>query len=385
MKLPSDVKFILDKIREYGYISFVVGGAVRDYLLGNKPTDFDISTSSPPEITKEIFKDFKTIDNGIKHGTVMVIINHRMYEITTFRSETTYEKFRKPKNVTFISDLYTDLSRRDFTINAICFYDKIYDYFDGQADIEKRIIRTVNDPMVRFEEDALRILRAIRFSSQLDFSIDNKTKNAIFKKKNNLSFISKERINIEIKKMFDGNIYRLKNFYSVFKIFIPSLKKKDFIFSIKMMKKEYSLELNLSLLLMNCFDAKEIISELKFSKQVSMMVLSIIETKNLDINDRIYDFRLLFNKYNYDTVIDILNFHHILYNKDYSFKLINNAFNSCFSIKQLQINGHDLIDLKITKNKRALILNEVLDLVMKDKLENNKEVLLNYIKEKSTE
>lgn len=385
MKLPSDVKFILDKIREYGYISFVVGGAVRDYLLGNKPTDFDISTSSPPEITKEIFKDFKTIDNGIKHGTVMVIINHRMYEITTFRSEATYEKYRKPKNVTFISDLYTDLSRRDFTINAICFYDKIYDDFDGQADIEKRIIRTVNDPMVRFEEDALRILRAIRFSSQLDFSIDNKTKNAIFKKKNNLSFISKERINIEIKKMFDGNIYRLKNFYSVFKIFIPSLKKKDFIFSIKMMKKEYSLELNLSLLLMNCFDAKEIISELKFSKQVSMMVLSIIETKNLDINDRIYDFRLLFNKYNYDTVIDILNFHHILYNKDYSFKLINNAFNSCFSIKQLQINGHDLIDLKITKNKRALILNEVLDLVMKDKLENNKEVLLNYIKEKSTE
>lgn len=385
MKLPSDVKFILDKIREYGYISFVVGGAVRDYLLGNKPTDFDISTSSPPEITKEIFKDFKTIDNGIKHGTVMVIINHRMYEITTFRSEATYEKYRKPKNVTFISDLYTDLSRRDFTINAICFYDKIYDDFDGQADIEKRIIRTVNDPMVRFEEDALRILRAIRFSSQLDFSIDNKTKNAIFKKKNNLSFISKERINIEIKKMFDGNIYRLKNFYSVFKIFIPSLKKKDFIFSIKMMKKEYSLELNLSLLLMNCFDAKEIISELKFSKQVSIMVLSIIETKNLDINDRIYDFRLLFNKYNYDTVIDILNFHHILYNKDYSFKLINNAFNSCFSIKQLQINGHDLIDLKITKNKRALILNEVLDLVMKDKLENNKEVLLNYIKEKSTE
>lgn len=385
MKLPSDVKFILDKIREYGYISFVVGGAVRDYLLGNKPTDFDISTSSPPEITKEIFKDFKTIDNGIKHGTVMVIINHRMYEITTFRSEATYEKYRKPKNVTFISDLYTDLSRRDFTINAICFYDKIYDYFDGQADIEKGIIRTVNDPMVRFEEDALRILRAIRFSSQLDFSIDNKTKNAIFKKKNNLSFISKERINIEIKKMFDGNIYRLKNFYSVFKIFIPSLKKKDFIFSIKMMKKEYSLELNLSLLLMNCFDAKEIISELKFSKQVSMMVLSIIETKNLDINDRIYDFRLLFNKYNYDTVIDILNFHHILYNKDYSFKLINNAFNSCFSIKQLQINGHDLIDLKITKNKRALILNDVLDLVMKDKLENNKEVLLNYIKEKSTE
>ncbi|MFA7366982.1 MAG: CCA tRNA nucleotidyltransferase [Bacilli bacterium] len=385
MKLPSDVKFILDKIREYGYISFVVGGAVRDYLLGNKPTDFDISTSSPPEITKEIFKDFKTIDNGIKHGTVMVIINHRMYEITTFRSEATYEKYRKPKNVTFISDLYTDLSRRDFTINAICFYDKIYDYFDGQADIEKGIIRTVNDPMVRFEEDALRILRAIRFSCQLDFSIDNKTKNAIFKKKNNLSFISKERINIEIKKMFDGNIYRLRNFYSVFKIFIPSLKKKDFIFSIKMMKKEYSLELNLSLLLMNCFDAKEIISELKFSKQVSMMVLSIIETKNLDINDRIYDFRLLFNKYNYDTVIDILNFHHILYNKDYSFKLINNAFNSCFSIKQLQINGHDLIDLKITKNKRALILNEVLDLVMKDKLENNKEVLLNYIKEKSTE
>lgn len=385
MNIPTDVEFVLNKIRENGFSSYIVGGAVRDYLLGNKPTDFDISTNATPLEIKEIFKNYKTIDNGIKHGTMMVIIKKKMYEITTFRSESSYEKHRKPASVTFIDDLYVDLSRRDFTINAICYYDKIYDYFNGQEDIKQKIIRTVNNPLIRFEEDSLRILRALRFSSTLNFSIEKKTKNAILIKKDNLRYISKERINSELTKILSGNVMLLKDFYDVFLVFIPNLSKNSFLKAIKLINNKYPVEVNLALLLMDYDSVNSILNDLKYPKTVIRSVYAItLESKKI-IEDNLYHIRLLFNKYNYDTVINVLNFHHIVNKKEYSFKNINNAYKSCWSLDKLDIDGNDLIRLNIPKKSRGILLNNILSLVMQDKLENKKEILIKYIKEKSTE
>ena len=165
--IPEGAKKILDTLHNAGFEAYVVGGCVRDSILSRKPMDFDITTSALPMEVKSLFK--RTIDTGIKHGTVTVMINKEGYEVTTYRVDGAYEDHRHPKDVTFTSNLLEDLKRRDFTINAMAYNDKdgLVDAFGGIEDLEKGIIRCVGDPMKRFEEDALRILRALRFSAQL--------------------------------------------------------------------------------------------------------------------------------------------------------------------------------------------------------------------------
>jgi len=195
---------IIEKIEKAGHEAYFVGGAVRDFLLGKEIDDVDIATSALPDEIQSIFP--KTVDVGIEHGTVLIIYEHESYEVTTFRTESEYENYRKPKEVHFVRSLLEDLKRRDFTMNAMAMTKngEIIDPFHGQDAIKNKIIKTVGLPEERFREDALRMMRAIRFVSQLDFQLDEKTYESICQNQHLLQHISVERILVEFEKLLQG-------------------------------------------------------------------------------------------------------------------------------------------------------------------------------------
>lgn len=228
LNLPQEVQIILSLLESAGHFAYCVGGAVRDSVMGTEPGDWDITTSALPSQTTEIFKDYKTIDTGLKHGTLTVIINHKPYEITTFRIDGEYGDNRHPQSVEFTNRLQDDLARRDFTINALAYNPKdgLVDYYDGQAHIYNSIIKTVGEPDKRFAEDGLRIMRALRFSSVLGFKIDEETASSIHKNKNLLKNISAERIAVELTKLLCGkNAFNvLMEYADVFAVIIPEIE-----------------------------------------------------------------------------------------------------------------------------------------------------------------
>ncbi|WP_288222498.1 CCA tRNA nucleotidyltransferase [uncultured Clostridium sp.] len=201
INIPKEVEFIINNFYKNGYEAYMVGGCVRDSLLGVNPKDYDITTSAKPEETISLFK--KTIPTGLKHGTITVLINNNPYEVTTFRTEGSYLDNRRPSSVDFVTDIKEDLSRRDFTINALAYNSTngLIDYFNGTNDLKNKIIRCVGNPDKRFKEDALRMLRAIRFSCQLSFDIEDNTYTAIKNNYKLIENISFERIRDEICKI----------------------------------------------------------------------------------------------------------------------------------------------------------------------------------------
>ncbi len=201
LAIPGQVEHIIEQLGENGYEAFAVGGCVRDLLLGRTPEDWDITTSARPEDVKRIFR--RTIDTGIEHGTVTVMIGETGYEVTTYRVDGEYEDHRHPKAVQFTAELVEDLRRRDFTINAMAYApgSGVIDVFSGREDMEKGMIRAVGVAHERFEEDALRMLRAVRFSGQLGFRIEGKTKQAICELAHTISHVSVERIRVELTKL----------------------------------------------------------------------------------------------------------------------------------------------------------------------------------------
>lgn len=201
IRLPEKVKFIIDKITEAGYEAYAVGGCIRDSILGRTPDDWDITTSARPEQVKALFR--RTIDTGIEHGTVTVMLEKEGFEVTTYRIDGEYEDNRHPREVIFTPDLVEDLKRRDFTINAMAYNETcgLVDVFGGMKDIEGKIIRCVGNAEERFTEDALRMMRAVRFSAQLGYEIEADTKAAIRKLAENLVHISAERIQTELVKL----------------------------------------------------------------------------------------------------------------------------------------------------------------------------------------
>ena len=201
IKLPSEVEEIVDMLNQAGHEAYIVGGCVRDSLMGRKPNDWDITTSAIPQAVKEVFP--KTYDTGLKHGTVTVRINEEYHEVTTYRTEGKYEDYRRPSTVEFVGDIKLDLGRRDFTINAIAYHPSqgFIDPYKGAEDIDKALLRSVRDPKERFTEDALRILRGIRFSAQLGFEIDPDTLEGMLSCGHLLEHISKERIRDEMMKI----------------------------------------------------------------------------------------------------------------------------------------------------------------------------------------
>jgi tRNA nucleotidyltransferase (CCA-adding enzyme) len=195
---------IIEQLEASGFQAYFVGGSVRDYLLNRSISDVDIATSATPYEVKEIFS--RTVDIGIEHGTVLVLFQNKSYEITTFRTEGAYQDYRRPTEVAFIRNLDDDLKRRDFTMNAIAMdrNGNLIDPFNGQSAIQKKVIQTVGSPDERFQEDALRIMRAVRFFSQLSFSVENETLEAIKNLGSLLKNIAVERIKVEFEKLLVG-------------------------------------------------------------------------------------------------------------------------------------------------------------------------------------
>ena len=201
IKMPAQAAKVIQTLEQHGFEAYIVGGCVRDSILGRTPGDWDITTSASPQEVKEIFDH--TVDTGIEHGTVTVLMNHEPYEVTTYRVDGKYEDHRRPNEVHFTKSLREDLLRRDFTINAMAYNDdvRLVDVFGGMQDLNHHLIRCVGDPRERFSEDALRILRAVRFSAQLDFPIEPDTAKAVKELAPNLKNISAERIQTELVKL----------------------------------------------------------------------------------------------------------------------------------------------------------------------------------------
>lgn len=226
--IPDKVQYIIDTLASNGFEAYAVGGCVRDMVLGKDPEDWDVTTSAKPHEVKGIFK--RTVDTGIQHGTVTVILDKDHFEVTTYRLDGIYEDNRHPREVSFTSNLEEDLKRRDFTINAMAYNPKngIIDLFGGMDDLKKRTITCVGDPRERFDEDALRMLRAVRFSAQLDFQIEDLTKSAIKKKVHLLKNISAERIRMELTKLLvSDHPDRLRDLYKlgITNIVLPEFDK----------------------------------------------------------------------------------------------------------------------------------------------------------------
>ena len=224
IQMPVNANRIIHTLQEAGHEAYIVGGCVRDAILGKEPGDWDITTSAKPEEVKALFR--RTIDTGIEHGTVTVMFDKEGYEVTTYRVDGKYEDHRRPTSVTFTASLIEDMKRRDFTINAMAYNETegVIDHFDGMGDLKRKMIRCVGEPKERFDEDALRILRALRFSAQLDFSIDEKTKEAIRNQAVYLKDISAERIHVELTKLLvSSHPERLRTAYElgVTKIVLP--------------------------------------------------------------------------------------------------------------------------------------------------------------------
>ena len=224
IKMPTQAAKVIQKLEQHGFEAYIVGGCVRDSILGRTPGDWDITTSASPQEVKEIFDH--TVDTGIEHGTVTVLMNHEPYEVTTYRVDGKYEDHRRPNEVHFTKSLREDLLRRDFTINAMAYNDSegIIDMYDGMTDLKNQTIRCVGEAKKRFDEDALRILRALRFQAQLGFQIEEKTEEAIKNQAKFLKDISAERIQVELEKLITSahpevlvNAYKL----GVTKIIFP--------------------------------------------------------------------------------------------------------------------------------------------------------------------
>ncbi|MBO7304865.1 MAG: CCA tRNA nucleotidyltransferase [Clostridia bacterium] len=227
MQLCENANIVISKLEENGFSADIVGGSVRDFLLLKEPNDYDVTTDATPAEMRRVFSDFKILDTGIAHGTLTVLVNGEPYEVTTYRLDGEYTDGRHPDSVSFAKNISEDLSRRDFTVNAMAYNPRrgLTDLFGGREDLSARIIRAVGDPHRRFSEDALRIIRALRFASTLDFSIEDGTATAIKTTRGLIEKVSRERIYAEWKKLIAGvGAYRiLSEFSAVIEVFIPEL------------------------------------------------------------------------------------------------------------------------------------------------------------------
>lgn len=386
MKLPDYVLKAINLLETNNYEVYVVGGAVRDYLLGKTPSDYDLSTNATPEEIKQVFANYFTIDTGIKHGTVTVMIDHKLLEITTYREEEGYIDFRRPSKVTFIKNIKSDLARRDFTINAICFNRKFLDLHDGINDLENKIIKAIGKPEERFTEDPLRILRALRFASTLDFEIEKATKNAVLKYFPLLKKVSKERINVELSKLLVG-----KNVKQILIEYKDLLEKYIFKFRLSNMHinviDEVSNDLvtKVSLLYLNSDidDVTKSLKELKFPNKFIKKIVNVLKYYGYKIVNNEVEMLKVLKVVEYVTLGIILDLKNTLEKGKYQaeINLYQNLKSKVLRINDLKINGRDLIKIGF---KEGLIIRNTLERLLDDVingLENERNSLIKKAKE----
>ncbi len=438
MNLPADVSKIINILESNGHEAYAVGGCVRDCILGKVPHDWDITTSALPETVKSLFD--RTFDTGIEHGTVTVLLNGVGYEVTTYRVDGKYEDGRHPKEVTFTASLEEDLKRRDFTINAMAYNDSqgLVDLFGGKEDLQAGIIRAVGNPTERFTEDALRMLRALRFSAQLGFDIEANTYQAICDLAPTLDRISAERIQVEMVKLVtSNNPQRLRDLYAtgLSKVFFPEL---DVMMECDQINKHHSYTvgehtivsmslapadkvIRLAMMLhdvakpvckttdengQNHFKmhpvkgaemARDILRRLKFDNDTTDRVCNLVRNHDdrPEINER--NVRRMIIRVGQDNFEDLLAVKRAdclaqsMYHREEKLEYISEleqmykdivAAGDCLKIKDLKINGKDLINMGVPQGQRiGEILNAIFDQVVDDPSINDRDTLLKLAKE----
>lgn len=439
MDMPKNVDTAINLLQSAGFEAYAVGGCVRDSLLGKTPNDWDITTSAKPENMKSVFADFHCIDTGIKHGTVTVVIDGEPLEITTFRLDGEYEDNRHPKSVTFTSDLGADLGRRDFTVNAMA-YSKMtgtVDLFGGQNDLKNKIIRCVGDPDRRFNEDALRILRALRFASALDFEIEEKTAQSLLKNCALLGNISEERIAKELLKLVCGKGAKriLTDFAPVLFEILPELQPmyknshdnphhcydiyEHTLIAVESIDPEPTLRF--AMLLHDCgkpavkkFDENGVAhfyGHQRISAEISAQILARLKVSNkfrdeilflVSNHDRweLYEntekMPRYLSKFGLDGVLKLLKVMRadvLAQSPEYRYRLDQiadaeeiaknlAAQKPCLSLSELQINGRTLMDIGIPQGRKlGAVLAQLLDEVIDGVTKNTQEALTTRARE----
>lgn len=439
MDMPKNVDIAINLLQSAGFEAYAVGGCVRDSLLGKIPNDWDITTSAKPEDMKSVFVNFRCIDTGIKHGTVTVVIDGEPLEITTFRLDGEYEDNRHPKSVTFTSNLGADLGRRDFTVNAMA-YSKMtgtVDLFGGQNDLKNKIIRCVGDPDRRFNEDALRILRALRFASALDFEIEEKTAQSLLKNRALLGNISEERIAKELLKLVCGKGAKriLTDFAPVLFEILPELQPmyknshdnphhcydiyEHTLIAVESIDPEPTLRF--AMLLHDCgkpavkkFDENGVAhfyGHQRISAEISAQILARLKVSNkfrdeilflVSNHDRweLYEntekMPRYLSKFGLDGVLNLLKVMRadvLAQSPEYRYRLDQiadaeetaknlAAQKPCLSLSELQINGRTLMDIGIPQGRKlGAVLAQLLDEVIDGVTKNTQEALTTRARE----
>ena len=435
IKLPQSIEKALYMIEDAGYEGYIVGGCVRDALMEIEPHDYDITTSALPDEVKEVFKEYKVIETGIKHGTVTVLMEGYPLEITTFRVEGEYLDGRRPSSVAFTRNLREDVARRDFTMNAMAMdvRGEVYDYFGGREDLKDGIIRAVGEATTRFEEDALRIMRALRFASVTGFEIEAATAEALFECKEILTRISAERIREELVKLLLGKDAKsvLLKYWDVLTVIIPELapmkgfeqKNKWHIYpvhehtAVAVHSAPLDEALRVTMLLHDigkpkCFSigddgeghfyghanvsvdmARDILSRLKFDNETRDRVLRAIKYHDVQIEPAPKQVKRALNKYTVEGFFDLISVKRadnlaqnpeLAIRQEYLDQLVSIAEEilkeeACFSLKNLEVNGSDLIALGVKPGKEiGLLLDELLEAVIEEKIPNDRAKLLEF-------
>lgn len=385
IKLPKEVEFILNTLNNKGHKAFVVGGCVRDSIMGLKPHDWDITTSAEPIEVTEIFEKekFKVLPTGIKHGTVTVMVNNEGFEITTFRIDGEYKDGRRPNNVSFTKSIEEDLARRDFTINAIAFNptDGLIDPFGGINDINNGVIRAVGDAKKRFEEDGLRILRAVRFCAKLNFKIDIDTANSMLVCSHNLNNVSMERKRDElIKILLTDNPSSINTFigFSIINTFLPEFC--DALHSIDKSKK--NLPIRLAMMFHDCDTdtLQEELTRLRIDKRTIKQVLVLVKHM-FNVPTTEIEIRKILSDVGENNFIKLINIWEVEFDR-LNIKLMFNDIierGDCITLKQLAVKGDDLVAMGIEGKNIKSTLEKLLNIVIENPNLNVKEKLLKLI------
>lgn len=408
----KDLEFISSKIKESGYESYLIGGSVRDLILGKKPHEYDLTTSSHPEHVKKLFK--RVIETGIQHGTVTVMLADNAYEITTFRKDIDYTDGRRPDKIEFGASLSEDMKRRDFTMNAIALdilSGKMIDENNGIADIQNKLIRTIGNPLERFGEDGLRPIRAIRFQSTLNFQIESETYKAIFLTRHITEKISRERFHDELNKILNSQnafigLYELyKN--QIFELFTNEIFTKNL--NLELLKNIDKLEVSplglrlvflLNLLLEDndkLSKAEVILKDFRYSKSNSKDALFYLELFNDNYNIEnmsVIEIRKFLSKivsYTGKREIELILKGFLSYIRIFSDKIQFQNFentisdilnsNSPLTLKELAVNGNKIIEKfpEIDKRKLGFILQGILKQILEDPELNEEEKIYRLI------
>jgi len=385
--LPAGAEFVLKRLHEQGYQAYVVGGCVRDTLLGKTPKDWDVCTNALPNEMQRIFADCRVIETGLQHGTLTVMYNQEPFEVTTFRVDGEYTDHRHPDEVIFVCDVKDDLSRRDFTVNAMAWSPAtgLVDAFGGREDLQKQLIRCVGDPHKRFEEDALRIMRALRFASVYGFSIDAATDAAIHELKHTLTGVAAERIRVELAKLLcgagAGDI--LRAYPDVLQVMIPPLSRVDWpttVAAVEMAPVQEALRLTMLLHQLSPADARNVLVSLKPDNFTRDRVLMLVTNQAYDFRPTRESLLTALSLFGEEVVRQLLEVRRAkgLTDCETLEDVLDDVLldGVCYSIKDMAVNGRDLMALGAKGKAVGACLNHLLGLLLAETLPNERELLL---------